>query len=143
LRLTRYFLTSEQGSNNHQQIKLTESDSQIVVMTLIARRSAVGVVAYFSLLIFCLGDEMSAIDLPAKNIQAPIKVNDGRYLLEAATINNRLVPHESIVSIIEIVLLYYPEPHLFLTAITLNVDEESILVRATGSTTATTTEKFL
>ncbi len=112
-------------------------------MTLIVRRSAVGVVAYFSLFIFCPSDELSAIDLPAKNVQAPIKVNDGRYLLEAATIDNRLVPHESIVGIIEIVLLYYPEPYPFLTAITLNVDEESILVRATGSTIVTSAEKFL
>jgi hypothetical protein len=74
-------------------------------MTLIVRRSAVGVVAYLSLFKFYATDEMTAIDLLIKNIQAAIKVNDGRNLLETATIDNRLVPHESIVSIIEIVLL--------------------------------------
>ncbi len=118
-------------------------DSRVDVMTLLAGYVAVRGVAYVRLFKFSPSDKVTALNLAADDIKIPVKVNDCWYLLETTTVNDRFVPHESIIRIIEVMLLYDPEPNSILTAVTLDIDEQSIFIRTAGTTAAISTEKLL
>jgi hypothetical protein len=109
-------------------------------VTLIAGSIAVGTAAYLSQIVLGLADEMPPVNLFTDDGEAAVEVKDGWYLLEAATIDNSLSPHKSIVRAIEIMMLIYPESHSFLAAITLNVDEETIAARIIGATVTPSTK---
>ncbi|HET6447173.1 MAG TPA: hypothetical protein VFI27_21630 [candidate division Zixibacteria bacterium] len=115
---------------------------RIVVMTLLSEFSGVGGVAYFRSLVFLLGDEMTSLNLVTDQVEVSVEVSYDGDLLEAATINDRFTPHESITRVIEVVLLYYSETYLFLTAVTLDIDEKSSRIRTPGTAAATVTEKL-
>jgi hypothetical protein len=115
---------------------------RIVVMTLLVEFSGVGGVAYYRPLVFLPGDEMTSRNLVTNQVEVPVEMSNDGDLLEAATINDRLAPHESVGRVIEVMLLDYSETQLFLTAVTLDIDEESSRIRTPGTTATTATEKL-
>ena len=76
---------------------------------------------------------MAAADLMVDHSQIPVEINNGRNLLKAAAVDNRLVPNVSIVCVVQVMLLDNPESHFCLAAIALDIYKELLRPRTLGT----------